>query len=419
MRKKLVVLGVALVAILCASCGSGWIKNGTYLEKTSEELQPAKTGWVATPKEDLNSKLEKGQPMDKDFVPWKAEGFAGSGQLVKKWNIKLKDKTIPSFFLDLKALKQGWVVSTPIDAFDDYKSFLGMIDPETGKIKKIKEKYYEMGPTNGEYVIVNGPLGPLSADSCWKIDDGKVLWSNSSTSMIPEYYFVSGKLIKTGILAESINRENNICSINSTDPWTGEVFWEITNPLYDLPYAKISDEYAFVALNDSKRGISYLARIDLGTGKVDEVKLPHYEIRAIEPIGKNVWVSSSEGHLTMIDAESMKTATSVKMAISGALYSIGGYILVTTDITKESPLIYDPESGKNITINAQSANVINGTLILEEKDKIRGADPKTLEITWWIDKKDLGDEASVVWLDWRGVLVRSKGNMACFTMPDK
>ncbi|NMD13732.1 MAG: hypothetical protein GYA78_00025, partial [Caldisericales bacterium] len=160
MRKKLVVLGVALVAILCASCGSGWIKNGTYLEKTSEELQPAKTGWVATPKEDLNSKLEKGQPMDKDFVPWKAEGFAGSGQLVKKWNIKLKDKTIPSFFLDLKALKQGWVVSTPIDAFDDYKSFLGMIDPETGKIKKIKEKYYEMGPTNGEYVIVNGPLGP-------------------------------------------------------------------------------------------------------------------------------------------------------------------------------------------------------------------------------------------------------------------
>ncbi len=210
---------------------------------------------------------------------------------------------------------------------------------------------------------------------------------------------MSGKLIKTGILAESINRENDICSINSIDPWTGEVLWEITNPLYDLPYAKTSDKYAFVALNDSKRGISYLTRIDPGTGKVDEVKLPYYEIRAIEPIGKNVWVSSSEGHLSMIDAESMKTASSVK-------------------ITKES-LLYDPGSGKSMTINAQSANVINGTLVLEEKDKIMGADPKTLETTWWIDKKDLGDEASVVWLDWRGVLVRSKGNMACFAMPGK
>ena len=418
MQKKLVVLGVALVAILCASCSNGWVKNGTYLEKSTEELQPAKTGWVAAPKETLNNKLEKGQPMDKDFVPWEAEKFAGSGQLSKKWNIKLKDKTIPSFFLDLKTLKQGWVVSTPIDAFDDYKSFLGMIDPETGKIKKIKEKYYKIGPTNGEYVIVNGPLGPLSADSCWKIDDGKTLWSNLPALDFIRYYPASGKIIGTGFVPDSKSTGDFYCGMNAIDPWTGEVFWEITNPLYDTPYAKTSDKYAFVALNDSKRGISYLARIDLGTGKVDEVKLPHYEIRAIEPIGKNVWVSSSEGHLTMIDAESMKTATSVKMAISGALYSIGGYILVTTDITKES-LLYDPGSGKSTTINAQSANVINGTLILEEKDKIRGADPKTLETTWWIDKKDLGDEISVVWLDWRGVLVRSKGSMVCFTMSGK
>ena len=418
MQKKLVVLGVALVAILCASCSNGWVKNGTYLEKSTEELQPAKTGWVAAPKETLNNKLEKGQPMDKDFVPWEAEKFAGSGQLSKKWNIKLKDKTIPSFFLDLKTLKQGWVVSTPIDAFDDYKSFLGMIDPETGKIKKIKEKYYKIGPTNGEYVIVNGPLGPLSADSCWKIDDGKTLWSNLPALDFIRYYPASGKIIGTGFVPDSKSTGDFYCGMNAIDPWTGEVFWEITNPLYDTPYAKTSDKYAFVALNDSKRGISYLARIDLGTGKVDEVKLPHYEIRAIEPIGKNVWVSSSEGHLTMIDAESMKTATSVKMAISGALYSIGGYILVTTDITKES-LLYDPGSGKSMTINAQSANVINGTLILEEKDKIRGADPKTLETTWWIDKKDLGDEISVVWLDWRGVLVRSKGSMVCFTMSGK
>ncbi|HNY61108.1 MAG TPA: hypothetical protein PL190_02940 [Caldisericia bacterium] len=419
MQKKLVVLGVVtLVAILCASCGSGWINNGTYLEKSTEELQPAKTGWIATPKEDLNNKLEKGQPMDKDFVPWEAEEFDGSGQLGKKWNIKLKDKTIPSFFLDLKALKQGWMVSTPIDAFDGYKPFLGMIDPETGKIKKIKDKYYKMGPTNGEYVIVNGPLGSLSADSCWKIYGSKVLWSSSSTSIIPEYYFVSGKLIKTGILAESINKENDIRSINSIDPWTGEVLWEIINPLYDLHYAKTSDKYAFTKLNDSKNKMSYLVRIDPETGKVDEVKLPYYQIHGIEPIGKNIWISSSEGHLAMIDEESMKTATSVKIGMSGTLYSIGGYILVSSNITKES-VLYDPESGKSMTINAQSANVINGTLVLEEKDKIRGADPKTLATTWWIDKKDLGTETSVVWLDWRGVVVQSKGSMACFTMPGK
>lgn len=415
MQKKLVVLGVTLVAIFCASCSSGWVKNGTYLEKSTEELQPAKTGWVATPKKDLNSKLEKGRPMDKDFVPWKAEEFAGSGQLSKKWNINVGQ---PRFsMLSMLPLRQGWMVSALEKYFSD-KPLLGIIDPETGNIKKIKDEHHEIGPTNGEYIIGTGSLGSLSADSCWKIDDGKTLWSNFPDLDSIQYHPASGKIIGTGFVPDSKSIGGLYCGMDGIDPWTGEVLWEITNPLYDLPYTKTSDKYAFVALNDSKSKMSYLVRIDPGTGKVDEVKLPYYQIHGIEPIGKNIWISSSEGHLAMIDEESMKTTTSVKIGMSGALYSIGGYILVSSDITKES-VLYDPESGKSMTINAQSANVINGTLVLEEKDKIRGTDPKTLATTWWIDKKDLGVEVSVVWLDWRGVVVQSKGSMACFAMPGK
>ena len=59
-------------------------------------------------------------------------------------------------------------------------------------------------------------------------------------------------------------------------------------------------------------------------------------------------------------------------------------------------------------------SAINSSLIIEDQTQLRGVDPETLQTLWWIDKKDLGENAHVAWLDWRGVCVISDTKIMCF-----
>jgi hypothetical protein len=100
-----------------------------------------------------------------------------------------------------------------------------------------------------------------------------------------------------------------------------------------------------------------------------------------------------------------------------------------SEFSKDSPseveyILFDTLSGHQTVLGKPAPEtlnyipkvaIINGSLIYQDSPtQIRGVDPDTLETLWWIDKKDLGENAHVAWLDWRGVCVISDTKIMCF-----
>ncbi len=422
-----------LIMIIMTGCG---IKNDATQIGQPKINKDSNDIWEIIPESDFpQPKITLAIDDISNFTQWLPVPFKKEGKLQKKWAHEFEpNKNRSEVYAG--GLPSGWSLLSTYLIDDGYMS--GVIDPDNGKFTP---KLHGEGITDGRYVFIDHSLGPNSAH-CRKIENDETCWSNldSTWDASPHFFIVNHCLIY------SIDSDN-IKGIFRVDPRNGKLIWAIKlkNPINNnYRFSCISSgEYVFALvskLSNDKYVIGYnkavwakLFRIDPRTGDIKLSGLSYGETLCSISNNKKLLITDiNPNKYSIIEPDTLNQKTinlniypETNKFVKSSAESIGRYILIDLHVYdhNDSKLVFllDPESPENIrTIinpqsnNAMSVKCINSSLIIEDQKQIRGVDPDTLEILWWIDKKDLGENARVAWLDWRGVCVISDTKIMCF-----
>ncbi|MCE5176309.1 PQQ-like beta-propeller repeat protein [bacterium] len=433
---KLHLIFFVATAIFLCCCFTGCSQKIENLESVDTAVKSSQIEEVAKTylndqgdwKYDDNTKStlqvsEEGKKIDpkRQLVEWRAKDFDGRGKLEKKWEIEIdKNQEYPIRYVF--SYPDSWSIG------DWY-----VVDPITGKNPKRdyhfeKSELYDLmlsGPTDGKYVF--GCKNHVGVSSyCWRIKDGINIWVGSLMAFDSSQFFI----IKNNLIHIDMSPPNKITKVA---PWSGEKIWAITSknnisPSFNKGYKEVTCGIAAISNNlFTLLDNGHLYKIDSDSGKWTLVNGVVQKPIAISTIGKSLLILLSDGSLAEIDGQSLKVKaifkTGIDLGISadGApidywVQSIGSKILIANE--ERSPIkasyIFDSKNKTCTSLGCNDVFTLNSSLIIEDQTQLRGVDPETLETLWWIDKKDLGENAHVAWLDWRGVCVISDTKIMCF-----
>ncbi len=456
MRRTLSIISLLVISTLLVSCGCQPQKEASKPE-TTQETQPEKEHGKGTNTQELPyeeipfissygekiepKKSEEIKPKDKywefetKYEPkpnekktslYSAPGFEGKGELVVKWAIN-NDNTKTYY---VRAYPQLWHING-----------YAIVDPKTGNINNIKGEHGPSGVTDDKRVYgidYNRSLLPLD---CWELDNYKHLWDGPWALAGDHNIFT----IKGALLHAS---QPGPAFIYRLDPETGETLWQLSADFSGSVtwcptenYLAVSVDFYRVEGSLKKELIeTYIYLVDPITGQNKNMKLSHRNVISMTCIGSNLWIQTVDAHLLCVDLTTMKETKDIKINHnlankldnwSYSLERIGNKLLLSlySEFSKDLPseveyILFDTLSGHQTVLIKPAPEtpnyipkvaIINGSLIYQDSPtQIRGVDPDTLETLWWIDKKDLGENAHVAWLDWRGVCVISDTKIMCF-----
>ena len=339
---------------------------------------------------------------------WMPNVFAAQGVLSLKWSY---DKTV-----DMKiatAIPEGWIIGQG-KSYDPNQE-TGIYDPAKGwRPKKIGMP----GVTDGTNVY--GYIWPRysSPTSCWDIKTGEEIWSNQQIIYGNSQYLIVDSALLFISKPSSIN-------IIRHEPTTGGILWSMmTKNDYsgnsNVSWVKTNESLMIICnrfTTDNDKVIpkeSLIYKINPKSGAFQTLKISGLNSTSVCSIGDFVWILFPDGTLIEIDSTGLKETRAYIAKQLDSIQSVGKKIIFANK-AKTQYAIFDPASETITNIgDCDKAYSINSSLIIEDQTQLRGVDPDTLETLWWIDKRDLGENAHVAWLDWRGVCVISDTKIMCF-----
>lgn len=456
MKKAIVLL--AILAVFMAGCGADKThKQEINLDNMDRkvEILPAIVGGAQTNWESIKqnefpkSNIIEIAKIYKPFQKWQAESFGGFGELKKKWVLEFEHNESERPYR-VTGMPNGWSVLSS----HNYKGrfMVGVIDPATGSFTK---KSYGQGITDGEYEFIDRSYGPNSA-YCRRLSDDKKMWENLSSSWNagePEYFVINGALLYVGNgITNDINFKDNVV-IYRVNPESGEIIWGIkskptSNNMIISHYAQCFsfDNYLWVLLNEISRASNnddkynstyYLYRLDSVNGDVEKIELEErfeVELINVRSYGDNLYIDSGDGNLLVFNTKtnitkSFEIISSIerynlpdnKVKLNNILYDKVYFKYWDSKNNKYSMFYSNVDNLTDIKpILIENSNefdqfgIVNGSIFGVKDKKIIGLDPISLEPVWEINLENTDEHTELAWLDWRGVLVISGKEIACY-----
>ncbi|NMD13856.1 MAG: hypothetical protein GYA78_00680, partial [Caldisericales bacterium] len=392
--------------------------------ETTQEIQNTPSKEILSKDKYWKFKIKyEPKPNEEKISLYNAPGFEGKGELARKWTTTLEELKA----WHIGAYPQSWQFDRSI------------IDPKTGNI--IQHNTPPAGKTDGKYVYGLDYHQCLLPLDCWELDNYKHLWDGPQALAGDHHVFtIKGALLHASQPFQSL--------IYRLDPETGETLWQLSADFSGSVtwcptenYLAVSVDFYRVEGSLKKELIeTYIYLVDPITGQNKNMKLSHNNVISMACVGNNLWIQTVDAHLLCVDLTTMKETKDIKINHSLAnklnnwsypLERIGNKLLLSlySEFSKDSPseveyILFDTLSGRQTVLSKPApetsnyipkVSIINGSLIYQDSPtQLRGVDPDTLETLWWIDKKNLGENAHVAWLDWRGVCVISDTKIMCF-----
>lgn len=391
MSKKIIILFTIL--FFCSGCGDSLL----VIKSTGND-------WKIPDKENWNYQWVKGEQSDYKISEYKPKMFTGKNQLKNKW---LYPKvSFNNNYLNIMSLEKGWLIDS--DFKYEGKNLKGIVDPANGNFEEISDIYPFLGVYDGKNVYGSNLFSQSSSAHSWNAETKRITWSNCLTTPGANFFIVNGKLLHYTSSGGII--------LSRLDQGTGEVLWQTKNNDIADEIVSKTDLYLIV-IGKNQNGKVYLHRINPIN---DEIKTymftSDYKTYSFANISNEVWIMLDK-RLVRFDIEQLIEKESFDITNTQFIESIDQKMILLDFKTKKFN-IFDTETETLTPLNISSAKVINNSLIFEDEKQIRGIDPDTLETTWWIDLDENMKNAHVKWLDWRGVLVISDNEIACYA-PNK
>lgn len=388
--KKITVF-LFMLLFLCSGCGE------STLDDTSTD-----NNWVTPNKELWNYQWVKGEQSDYKLGEYKPKTFSGKDKLQRKWSkVVSNDK-----HLNILSLEKGWLLDSDFNYGD--MQLKGVIDPANGNFEEISDIYPFLGIYDGKNVYGSNLFRQSSSAHAWNAETKRITWSNCLTTPGANFFIVNGRLLHYTSSGGIILSRLNHC--------TGEVLWQTKNNDIAEEIISKTDLYLIV-IGKNQNGKVYLHRINPTN---DEIKTYIFasdiKTYSLANINNYVWIML-DNKLVRFDVEQFIEKESFDITNTGIIESIDQKMILLEFNTKKFN-IFDTETETLTPLNVSSAKVINKSLIFEDEKQLRGINPETLETTWWIDLDENMKNAHVEWLDWRGVLVLSDNEIACYA-PNK
>jgi len=323
-------------------------------------------------------------------------------ELTKYWEYIIgREGSYTNF--SIKSLPEGWLIDSNYVLSGSLLK--GMILPSDGKLMKYAD--LPIGPTDGALVFGSQYFQGTNPIQCWDLKSREIVWSNlSRPSGLYNWSYLKGNQL---ISVYSTDK----CYIYMLDQANGEVLWGLESSTeYQATQSILDNSILFVALSaknlDNK---NTLCSINIETKTIKT--LSYNSITDIINLGKRIFILENGNSLIELNYEKMNEIHKYQVPETTELSSIAGKILLKNN-RENRFYLFNPDTSMEKDLSSINAIVINSSLIIEDQTQLRGVDPDTLETLWWIDKKDLGENAHVAWLDWRGVCVISDTKIMCF-----
>ncbi len=363
------------------------------------------------------------------FAEWCSEPFSSEGELTQRWEI---DTPKNYEYSKIMATPNSWLIEDIIATESiQQKPIIGRrisITPENGEIKPLpniftpgdKEFHMDLaclGTTDSIHVYASNSFMLGGTGSCWDLSSNKIIWSN---------YVVDGFANKFTIVGDSLiyiheNPSDELKIFSGLVPATGDILWstKLTNEKID--WLSLNESIWVLPLNGTE-----LLRVNSKDGSKTSINLISIVDKLLGTIGHKIFLLTRSGSLILLDTIKMEQS---ELTIpdfnvdesSNVLFNKYLFAMSRSDKSSQYEIVsFDQIKQtfkKTQVFNLPSetlVSAINSSLIIEDQTQLRGVDPETLQTLWWIDKKDLGENAHVAWLDWRGVCVISDTKIMCF-----
>ncbi|NLI40545.1 MAG: hypothetical protein GX421_05115 [Caldisericales bacterium] len=322
--------------------------------------------------------------------------------LTKYWEYTIGREGSYTNFL-IKSLPGGWLIDSNYILYG--LLLKGMILPLDGKFMEYAD--LPIGPTDGALVFGSQYFQGTNPIQCWDLKSREIVWSNLSCP--PDLY--NWSYLKGNKLISVYSTDK--CYIYILEQANGEVLWGLESSAeYQATQSILNNSTLFVVLSaknlDNK---NTLVSINIETKTIKTLSCN--SITDIINLGKRIFILEGGNSLIELDYEKMNEIHKYQVPETVKLSPIAGKILLKNN--QESRFyLFNPDTGMEKDLSSINAITINSSLVIEDQKQLRGVDPDTLETLWWIDKKGLGENAHVAWLDWRGVCVVSDTKIMCF-----
>ncbi len=423
---KKIFIFLVLSAVFLAGCGASELSEKHNASPDSKKEAESSNGkkLLRISKDDINLKYSpsfKGNLKIESLKEWLPASFTGKNQATKKWSHKLTSHSARNK-TPTASLPIGWLVNYGI-ASDGNDFYHKLINPENGELMDLQEENCG-GPTNGEYVFGYSQI-PAGQAVCWNLDDKKVVWRGLIG-------YQNNKVCITNNTIISVVSDNKSFVLRG-NPETGETIWALESD-YKITDSCIAGTKIVIILDERE-----LYSIAIENGVFKNIATAKDPLSVASFDSTNAWILTRNGIVQEIDIDKniigreivlSDKEKGIKGQLSGMFSKIekigNSLLLKISNGDRTNYLIMDSISGnikeqffgkvidENVGRTTFRAKVINGSLIFEDEKQLRGIDPDTLEITWWIDLDENMKNAHVELLDWRGVLVVSDNEIACF-----
>lgn len=294
-----------------------------------------------------------------------------------------------------------------------------------------------MGLTDGEYLYINDRQD-VDLLCCYKLRDMIMLWE--------------GNGIVGGICSTPLNISNGSLIYNDfcrdryvlkrLDPKTGNTVWtlelidsEEKNKEYIASLLESTSKYLIIRVKELYRhenkdptfDFKGYYKINPYDGSITKVYIdPKYDVIDSVRCGEMILMKTLDDRFLIYNPENDEVVEHDIIKQAGynvtkdtymqIYYILENKLLISLSDSIESfqYFTYDFKSKKLTNISKENANsiqVVNGSLIVEYGNKSECIDPETQETLWTIEHKNGG---SVKWLDWRGVLVYQENQLVCY-----
>jgi outer membrane protein assembly factor BamB len=341
-------------------------------------------------------------PNKKFLNRWDALIFSGKGDLVNLWKYDkgMRGRGVhigvyPKFWHILGSYYSEKLGNSPISGF---------YDPEKGNLELTTD--FLTGPTDGEYVFCDRATQQVEI-RCWDIKRRNEVWKLSlPTKPSGEFFIQYGSLLH---ISDSLP---DSCFVSKINPWTGEILWRIKTK-GNITSKSFRNNMLYMIVSEEQKK-NYLYSVDINDSTVKSFELPIINPQMLSKIEQNIFITSSNGYLYKYDVNEYKAVCKYNLNSDIGISKINNKILVFSTQSEKYSL-FDPTTETITPLDTSSATVINNSLIFKDEMQIRGINPETLETIWWIDLDENIENANVEWLDWRGVLVVSNNEIACYS----
>ncbi len=414
-RKLYVGLVVSLILVCLAGCGIVASEKPKYIGIEKPGFTPDYQELVDTIMDEINV----------DDYKYSETTYSKTGALSQRWVIDVSDEKESDLNkFSAHPCKNGWVL------YNGYRGTTTLIDPldannkteNPDKFTDIRPAY--LGEEKTGFTMVKPIINVFDSYLFYHIGYNTYIYNTETKDLL--YVMANIRITRTKFFVY----EDKLYLVNGLD---------------DIR------EYSVIDLKDGS------------TATIDNVK-PH---DSIYNISGNIWIKTRDNNLIKIDTEN-NTFSNIIMSLDGTesvfedvlaklfdAEQYGDYILGCTYTpleheyddrwfhrgahfnrfveyndkyipkTIQTYFLMNPEHWKiyhlDETVLGQMdarVNVVGSHFIIENDDVLKCIDPFKFEKKeiWWIDRSDVGDDATILWADERGVLVYSFSNqkLYCF-----